>query len=139
RQCRHKHWRLPSRRRCELLRCCAAARRLDLERVAAAFVGHDHVGHAGDDAETLHDRGLDRLAIAAIRDVKRKGTRRSAGAQVLENGALDCVFRPTAQAGALYLSLPLRALEAVPFALALASLRIAHVDNDSPMSGRAFA
>jgi hypothetical protein len=56
----------------------------------------------GDGAETLHDRGLDRLAITAIRDVKGKDTRRSAGAQVLENGALDCVFRPTAVAGAAH-------------------------------------
>jgi hypothetical protein len=43
-------------------------------------VDRDHVGHAGDYAETRHDRGLDRLAITAIRDVKGKDTRRSAGA-----------------------------------------------------------
>src|SRR5262249_35680622 len=36
---------------------------------------------------------LDRLAIAAIRDVKGKDTRRSAGAQMLKNGALDCGLR----------------------------------------------
>jgi hypothetical protein len=34
--------------------------------------------------------------------MERKDTRRSAGAQVLENGALDCVFRPTAVAGAAH-------------------------------------
>jgi hypothetical protein len=31
--------------------------------------------------------------------MERKDTRRSAGAQVLENGALDGVFTPTAVAG----------------------------------------
>jgi hypothetical protein len=86
----------------ELLGCWFASNRFDLLRVAAAVVDGDHVGHAGDDAEILHDRGLDRLAIAAIRDVKGNDTRRSAGAQVLKDGALDCVFRPTAVAGAAH-------------------------------------
>jgi len=40
--------------------------------------------------------------MAAVCWMERKNTRRSAGAQVLENGALDCVFRPTAVAGAAH-------------------------------------
>src|SRR5262249_13000274 len=43
------------------------------------------------------------------------------------------------QAGALDLRLPLVAGEAVPAAFALAGLRIAHVNDDGPMTGRAFA
>ena len=58
--------------------------------------------HAGDDAEALHDRRLDRFAVSAVCWMKRKDVRRSASAQVLENGALDCVFRPTAVAGAAH-------------------------------------
>jgi hypothetical protein len=56
--------------------------------------------HAGDDAEALQDRGLDRLAVSAVCWMKRKDVRHSASAQVLDNGALNCVFRPTAVAGA---------------------------------------
>src|SRR5262245_31779314 len=41
--------------------------------------------------------------------------------------------------GALDLCLALAALERMPTALALAGLRIAHVDHDGPMAGRAFA
>src|SRR5262249_44583188 len=43
-----------------------------------------------------------RLAIAAVCWMERKDTGRSAGAQVLENGALDCVFRPTAMASSAH-------------------------------------
>src|SRR5215831_2980054 len=43
------------------------------------------------------------------------------------------------QPRAFDLRLPLRSLEAVPAALALAGLRVAHVDDDGPMTGRAFA
>ena len=55
--------------------------------------------HAGDDAEALQDRGLDRLAIAAVGGMKRKDVRRSARAQVLEDGALDCGLGTSAAAG----------------------------------------
>ena len=41
--------------------------------------------------------------------------------------------------GAFNLRLPLRTFEAVPFALALAALRVARLDDDGPMTGRAFA
>src|SRR5262249_1437684 len=43
------------------------------------------------------------------------------------------------QPRAFDLRLPLRSFEAVPAALALAGLRVAHVDDDGPMTGRAFA
>src|SRR5262249_56840727 len=43
----------------------------------------------GEEGEVFEDRRLDRLAIAAIRDVKGKDTRRSAGAQVLKDGSLN--------------------------------------------------
>jgi hypothetical protein len=43
------------------------------------------------------------------------------------------------QPRAFDLRLPLRSLEAMPTALALAGLRIAHVNDDSPMTGRPFA
>src|SRR5262249_17435548 len=41
--------------------------------------------------------------------------------------------------GALDLCLALAALERMPTAPALAALRIAHIDDDGPMAGRAFA
>src|SRR5262249_12397889 len=43
------------------------------------------------------------------------------------------------QPGALDLGLPLGAGKGMPAALALAGLRIAHVNNDGPMSGRPLA
>src|SRR5262249_25975687 len=43
------------------------------------------------------------------------------------------------QPRAFDLRLPLRSLEAVPAALALAGLRVAHVDDDGPMTGRPCA
>src|SRR5262249_8335895 len=43
------------------------------------------------------------------------------------------------QAGAFDLGLPLGAGEGMPAALALTGLRIAHVDDDGPVTGRPFA
>src|SRR6476646_7135496 len=43
------------------------------------------------------------------------------------------------QSGALNLSLPLRPGEGVPFAPPFAGRRIAHVQHDGPVTGRAFA
>ena len=43
------------------------------------------------------------------------------------------------QASAFDLRLPLGAFDAMPFATALAGLRIAHVDDDGPMTGGPFA
>jgi hypothetical protein len=43
------------------------------------------------------------------------------------------------QLGLFNLGLTLGAFEAVPLAFALTGLRIAHVDHDCPMAGRAFA
>jgi hypothetical protein len=43
------------------------------------------------------------------------------------------------QAGALDLRLALVAGESMPTPLALPCLRVAHVDDDGPMTGRAFA
>src|SRR5262249_7222552 len=43
------------------------------------------------------------------------------------------------QSGALNLSLTLRSRETVPAAFALAKLRVAHVDDDGPVTGRPFA
>ena len=83
-----------------LFRAHAPAWCLDLHREDTAVVDGNEVGHAGDDAEALQDRGLDRLAITAVCWMKRKDVRHSASAQVLDNGALNCVFRPTAVAGA---------------------------------------
>jgi len=65
---------------------------------ARAWSEQEHVGNAGHDAKTLHDRGLDRLAIAAVCWMERKDTRRSAGAQVLEDSALNCSLGTSAAA-----------------------------------------
>jgi hypothetical protein len=48
-------------------------------------------------------------------------------------------FRLGYEAGALNLCLSLSTPEAMPTALALSGGRIAHVDDDGPMAGRAFA
>src|SRR5262249_44912609 len=74
----------------------AAALGLKFNREAAAVMNRDDIGHAGLDAETLHDRGLDRPAIAAVCWMERKDTRRSAGAQMLKKSALDGRLGPPA-------------------------------------------
>src|SRR5262249_55802325 len=54
---------------------------------------------------------------------------------------LDVIAVPNQcdQLGLLCLRLTLRALEAMPLALALAGLRIAHVNNNGPPAGRPFS
>jgi hypothetical protein len=52
-------------------------------------VDSDHVRHAGKDAETLHDGGFDRPAVAAVRRMEGEHVWRPAQPQVLKDGALD--------------------------------------------------
>jgi hypothetical protein len=62
---------------------------LSSSTVAAALVDSDHVRHAGKDAETLHDGGFDRPAVAAVRRMEGEHVWRPAQPQVLKDGALD--------------------------------------------------
>src|SRR5262249_6325002 len=81
---------LAQRRQClKLLVADASALGLQLEAENAAVVDRDDVRHAGDDAETLHDRGLDRLAIAAVCWMECEYTWRAADTEMDEHGALN--------------------------------------------------
>ena len=62
---------------------------VEFEREAATLVDGEHVRRAGDDAEALQDRGLDRLAIAAVGGMEGEDARCASRAQVLEDSALN--------------------------------------------------
>src|SRR5262249_20797644 len=92
-----------------LAQCCdtgqlfvgrAAAFDLELMREAAAVVGGEQLRDDGRDADARHDRRRERRAITRVGRMEREYARRAARAQVLEDSALDGIFRPTAVAGA---------------------------------------
>src|SRR5262249_35002397 len=71
----------------------ATALGLELHREYAPVVDGDHVRHAGDDAEALHDRGLDGLAITPVGRMESEHAGSAAGAEMLKNTALNSCLR----------------------------------------------
>jgi hypothetical protein len=61
----------------------AAALSLQFKRKYAAVVDREYVGHTGDDAHALYDRGLGFPSVSAVRNVESKQPGNTARAYVL--------------------------------------------------------
>jgi hypothetical protein len=74
----------------------AAGLGLDFERVYASATDDEDVGNTRDRANRFQERGLDRSAIAAERNMEAERVGMAAPCEVVDDRALNLLFRLTA-------------------------------------------